>query len=168
MPSSKSKSRENPLAGWSLSYSADVTPITVNNFLSLCKGDQIEPKSQEPYIYKECVFHRVISGFMAQVGDFNKKNREEGGTVFAYPKFKDENFKKNHVGRGLLSMANSGPNTNGSQFFITFVDCPWLDGKHTVFGKIVEGDKLLDDIESCGSSSGKPSKLIQIVNCGQL
>lgn len=114
-----------------------------------------------------CVF-TTFQGFMAQGGDFTAGNGTGGESIYG-AKFKDENFKIKHVGKGLLSMANAGPNTNGSQFFITFVDCSWLDGKHTVFGKVVE-DKtnLLADMEKLGSSSGAVSKPLTIADCGQL
>jgi len=102
---------------------------------------------------------------MAQGGDFTNGNGTGGESIFG-EKFKDENFKISHTVRGMLSMANAGPNTNGSQFFITFIPCPWLDGKHVVFGKLIEGMKILDEMENCGSNSGSPLKSVRITDCG--
>ncbi len=104
---------------------------------------------------------------MLQGGDFTKGNGTGGMSIYG-GKFPDENFKLRHTGPGLLSMANSGPNTNGSQFFLTTVECPWLDGKHVVFGAVTAGMDVVKQIESLGSSSGRTSQNITIVDCGQL
>lgn len=104
---------------------------------------------------------------MMQAGDFNRKNGTGGRSIYG-GKFDDENFSVRHTSRGLLSMANSGPNTNGSQFFITFAETPWLNGKHVVFGKVVEGMDVLDKVEAVGSSSGTPVSPVVIASCGQL
>lgn len=100
-------------------------------------------------------------------GDFTRGNGTGGESVFG-PKFPDENFTLRHTGGGLLSMANSGPNSNGSQFFVTAVETPWLDGKHVVFGSVSNGLEVLKNIEKVGSSSGRTSQVVKITDCGQL
>lgn len=104
---------------------------------------------------------------MAQGGDFTRGNGTGGESIYG-AKFADENFKLKHTEGGQLSMANAGKNTNGSQFFITFVPCSWLDGKHVVFGRTVEGRDLLKDLEKCGTESGKPTKVVTITDSGVL
>ncbi|CAN4093398.1 unnamed protein product [Withania somnifera] len=117
--------------------------------------------------YKGSLFHRVIKGFMAQGGDFSKGNGTGGESIYG-GKFPDEKFEVDHTEAGLLSMANSGPNTNGSQFFITFKRTPHLDGKHVVFGKVVKGMDFVRKIEQLGTDNGKPSGLVKIVDCGEM
>jgi len=144
---------------------ADVCPKTAENFRALCTGEK--STSSKNLHYKGSIFHRVIPNFMLQGGDFTKGNGTGGESIYG-SKFPDENFKLKHVGAGLLSMANSGPGTNGSQFFLTTVDTPWLDGKHVVFGSVTSGMEVVREIEGYGSSSGKTSKTITVVDCGQL
>ena len=144
---------------------ADKCPKTADNFRALCTGEKGVGKSGKPLHYKGSSFHRVITEFMAQGGDFTAGNGTGGESIYGM-KFPDENFTVKHSGRGDLSMANAGPNTNGSQFFMTFIPCTWLDGKHTVFGKVVDGFQVLDALESVGSQTGATKAQCVIADCG--
>lgn len=146
---------------------ADTTPKTCDNFLKLCTGE-VEKDGMKLH-YEGCTFHRVITGFMIQGGDFTNHNGTGGRSIYG-EKFEDENFKVKHTEPGLLSMANAGPGTNGSQFFITVAATPHLDGKHVVFGKVIEGyEEVVKKIENtpCGPND-KPAQDVKITACGRL
>ena len=149
---------------------SSLVPKTSANFLHLCTGDRGIGKCGKPLHYKNSFFHRVIPGFMAQGGDFERGNGTGGESVYGN-KFNDE-FELGYVSHSepfLLSMANAGPNTNGSQFFITFKPTPHLDGKHVVFGRVAESSfYVLRLMERYGSNSGKPKAIMQVTDCGEL
>ncbi|CAO3630464.1 unnamed protein product [Mucor hiemalis] len=146
---------------------SDTVPKTAENFRALCTGEKGIGKSGKALHFKGSAFHRIIPGFMAQGGDFTMGDGRGGESIYGH-KFNDENFTLKHEGKGVLSMANAGPNTNGSQFFITFDDTPWLNGNHTVFGQISEGNDILELLEQYGSQSGRPTAKIEIVDSGEL
>uniref|UniRef100_G3S2K0 Peptidyl-prolyl cis-trans isomerase n=2 Tax=Gorilla gorilla gorilla TaxID=9595 RepID=G3S2K0_GORGO len=149
-----------PLGHVSFKLFADKVPKTAENFRALSTGEK-------GFGYKGSCFHRIIPGFMCQGGDFTHHNGTSSKSIYG-EKFDDENFILKHTGPGILSMANAGPNTNSSQFFICTAKTEWLDGKHVVFGKAKEGMNIVEAIEHFGSRNGKTSKKITTADCGQL
>jgi peptidylprolyl isomerase len=146
----------------------DAVPKTADNFRHLCLCDHgLGKQSGKPLCYKGSPFHRVIPNFMMQGGDTTNHDGTGGESIHG-GSFEDENFVVKHSGQGMVSMANAGPNTNGSQFFITSVVTSWLDGHHVVFGKVIEGMEVVRAIENVGSSNGTPLKKVIITGCGEI
>ena len=145
---------------------SDVLPKTCENFKQLCEGSSnVLTPTGKKLTYTGSKIHRIVPGFLCQGGDITKLNGKGGWSIYGET-FPDENFNIKHSSAGILSMANQGPNTNSSQFFITFAPCPVLDGKHIAFGKLIEGKEVLDKIEALGTASGKMRLKVTIGQCG--
>ncbi|WP_201057241.1 peptidylprolyl isomerase [Marichromatium gracile] len=151
-----------PAGTVTLELFADTTPKTAENFRVLCTGER-----GDDLAYAGSPFHRIIPGFMIQGGDFTNGNGTGGRSIYG-ERFPDENFERRHDRPGMLSMANAGPDTNGSQFFITVAPTPWLDGKHVVFGEVVDGIEVIKAMEAEGSRSGRTRTAVMLEDCRAL
>jgi len=145
----------------------DVVPKTVENFRQLCTGEAGKASTGQDMKFEGSKFHRIIPNFMIQGGDFTRGDGRGGESIYG-GRFQDENFKLKHIAPFYLSMANAGPDSNGSQFFITTAKTGWLDGKHVVFGKVLEGQDIVLKVEGCGSQSGAPSSEVKIAVAGEM
>jgi len=162
------KHGENDLGRVEMELFKSIVPRTVENFRALCTGEKGEGMSGKPLHFKGSKFHRIIPGFMMQGGDFTMGNGTGGESIYGN-KFEDENFKIKHTEDGILSMANAGPNTNGSQFFICYGPTSHLDGKHVVFGRVVKGLEFCKQVENCKTSKqDMPDEDVTIVDCGEI
>lgn len=155
---------DHPMGRIVIGLHGNVVPKTAQNFETLCRGG--EKMGNIDMTYRGNVFHRIIPGFMLQSGE--KPGRSIYGVLHYDGRFPDENFQLKHLGPGIVSMANAGKDTNGSQFFITTAKTPHLDGGHVVFGTVLDGWDVVRDIEACGTKSGRPIRKATIVDCGVL
>ena len=146
---------------------SDVVPKTSENFRMLCLGGGGKAQNGQERCYRNSIFHKIVPGLLVQGGDFTHKNGMGGESFYGY-NFNDENFVISHNEAGTLSMGNNGPDTNGSQFFITIVPCPMFDGKNVAFGKLIRGWEVLSEIEAQGTENGFPTKIVKIIHCGEI
>ena len=158
---------DEPAGKIEMALYGSVAPKTVENFRALCTGEKGAGTLGKALHYEGCSFHRIIPGFMCQGGDFTSGDGRGGESIYG-DRFEDEPFELTHFEPGLLSMANAGPDTNGSQFFITTAATEFLDGKHVVFGKVVKGMEVLKAMEATGSKSGAVSEPVKIASCGEI
>jgi peptidylprolyl isomerase len=149
------------------SFSLVSNPPQAENFRALCTGEKGNGQMGVPLHFKGSSMHRIIPDFMVQGGDFTRHNGTGGESIYG-EKFADENFIHKHTKPGLLSMANAGPGTNGSQFFITTAATPWLDNNHVVFGEVVEGMDVVRTMEAQGSQSGQVESIVSVKDCGEV
>ncbi|CAE6491310.1 unnamed protein product [Rhizoctonia solani] len=157
---------ETPAGRLKMELFSDIVPKTAENFRQLCTGEH--RVNSRPQGYKGATFHRVVRDFMVQGGDFLQGDGTGSFSIYG-DKFPDENFEMKHTGPGLLSMANSGVNTNGCQFFITTAKCDFLDGKHVVFGKVTDGILTLRKIENVATGpNNRPKLTVKITECGEM
>jgi len=146
---------------------ADVVPKTAENFRCLCTGERGRGVNGKRLNFLGSTFHRIVPGFICQGGDFTMGNGTGGESIYGHM-FEDESFEVKHDSPGILSMANSGSNTNGSQFFICLRPLPHLDEKHVAFGKVASGFEVVQRLEECGDEEGKPSKKVTVIDCGEV
>jgi peptidylprolyl isomerase len=157
-----------PIGRITMGLFGETVPKTAENFRALCTGEKgVGSVYGKPLHYQNSIFHRVIPSFMLQGGDFSHGTGVGGESIYG-GNFLDENFKIGHTKPGYLSMANAGPDTQGSQFFITTVATPWLDGKHVVFGKVTDGLDVVKLIEKIGSKTGTTREVVRIAKSGEL
>lgn len=156
-----------PAGRIALELFADTVLRTAENFRALCTGEKGMGTSGKPLDYAGSPFHRIIPGFMIQGGDITNGNGTGGESIYG-ERFADENFTLKHESAGTLSMANAGPDTNGSQFFITVAPTPWLDGRHVVFGRVIEGMDVVRAMEATGSRTGRTSSAVMLEACQEL
>jgi len=157
---------ETPAGRMKIELFSDIVPKTAENFRQLCTGEY--RVNSRPMGYKNSIFHRVVPNFMCQGGDFVKGDGTGSFSIYG-ERFPDENFTEKHTGPGLLSMANSGPNTNGCQFFVTTAKCDFLDDKHVVFGRVIDGMLTLRKIEHVSTGqNNRPKLTVKIVECGEM
>ncbi|KAJ7914839.1 cyclophilin-like domain-containing protein, partial [Mycena leptocephala] len=149
---------------------SDEVPKTCENFRALCTGEKGLSTAGIPLYYKNSISHRIIKDFMIQAGDFTKRNGQGGESIYGASPFADEDLNRPVDAEGLLCMANKGPNTNGSQFFITLRECPHLNGKHVVFGKVIRGyDEVVNKLAQVPvDEKSRPLSTVLISNCGEL
>jgi peptidylprolyl isomerase len=146
---------------------SDIVPKTAENFRMLCLGSRSKSQNGADRAYRGSRFHKIVPGLMAQGGDFTEGNGSGGESIYGFH-FNDENFILKHDEPGIITMANSGPNTNGSQFIITFVPCPFLDGKNVAFGKLIRGWEVLSSMQAEGTKSGQVKSNVEIISSGQI